>query len=66
MAQFSVDGVAQFSTVVDNCKRVPEIAQLLLDEASHSEEGIFKDFLLRQKMSSENLKLVRGCTTVGK
>ncbi len=29
-----------------HCERVPEIAQLLVDKASSSEEGIFKDFKL--------------------
>lgn len=29
-----------------HCERVPEIAQLLVDEASNSQEGIFKDFKL--------------------
>lgn len=32
-----------------HCERVPEVAQLLLDEASNCEEGIFKDFSFTTK-----------------
>jgi HD-GYP domain-containing protein (c-di-GMP phosphodiesterase class II) len=32
-----------------HCKRVPEIAQLLLDEASRCQHGVFKDFCFNDK-----------------
>jgi len=32
-----------------HCERVPKIAQLLIDEASHSNQGIFREFSLKNK-----------------